>query len=159
MSTAVVGLRNPQIVDIHTQLGCIEAVEGVFGIDEGSYAALLLGFGDGMDGERGLTRRLGTIDFDDATLGVAAHAQRDVERDGAGGNHLYVLDVLVAQFHDRAFAKVLLYLGHGSLERLEFALLCQLHFLVCFFLCHNDYSGFRVPGHRQTPRSMAVPAC
>ena len=44
-------------------------------VDEGSDAAVLLCLCDGMDGERGLTRRFRTIDFYDTSLRVAANAK------------------------------------------------------------------------------------
>jgi hypothetical protein len=78
----------------------IEAVEGVLGVDDGCNAALLLGLGDGMNGQCGLAARLGAVDLDDAPAGITAHAQCKVEPYRACGYHLDVLDVVVAQLHD-----------------------------------------------------------
>ncbi len=71
---AVVGLRDVEVGNVYAQLLSIETVEGVFRIDEGGYTAGLLGLGNGVDGQRGLTGRLRTVNLDDAPLGVAAHA-------------------------------------------------------------------------------------
>jgi hypothetical protein len=53
----------------------------VLGVDEGRDAAGLLRLGDGVNRQRGLARRLGTVDLHDAALGIAAYAERHVERD------------------------------------------------------------------------------
>jgi hypothetical protein len=45
----------------------------VLGVYERGEAAGLLGLGDDVQGEGGLTARLGAIDLDDAALGHAAH--------------------------------------------------------------------------------------
>ena len=45
----------------------------MFGIDEGSDTTSLLAFGNGMDGQCRLTRRLRTLDLNDASFGVAAN--------------------------------------------------------------------------------------
>ena len=62
---AVVGLRHQQIVGVHTKLLGIETIEC-------RYAAFLLALGNGMDGQGGLTGRLGAIYLDDATTGETA---------------------------------------------------------------------------------------
>ena len=72
-----------------------------------------------MNGQGGLTRTFRTKNLDDAAFGIAAHAERGVERKAARGNDLNVFDLLVAEFHHRAFAKVFFYLGHGGLKRFE----------------------------------------
>jgi len=92
----------------------------VLGVNERCDAALLLRFGNGMDGQRGLTRGFRTEDFDDAALGVAAHAKRGVQSDGTSGNDLDVLYFLVAHFHDGAVAKTLFNLVHGGLQGFQF---------------------------------------
>ena len=51
----IVGLRDPQVVHIHTQLGSIETVKGVLSVNERCYAALLLCLSNGMNGQCGLT--------------------------------------------------------------------------------------------------------
>ena len=56
---AVVGLRYEQVVDVHAQFLCVEAVESVLGVDERRDAAGFLRLGDGVDRQGRLTRRLG----------------------------------------------------------------------------------------------------
>ena len=75
------GCEIEQVVDVHAQFLCVETVEGVLGVDEGRDAAGLLRLGDGVNRQRGLARRLGTVDLHDAALGIAAYAERHVERD------------------------------------------------------------------------------
>ena len=50
---AGIGLGNEQIVDIDAELAGIDRIERVLGIDEGADAALLLGFRQAMQRERG----------------------------------------------------------------------------------------------------------
>ena len=88
----------------------------MLGVDEGGDAAPLLCFGDHVQGQGGLTGRLGAEDLYDAAAGYAPDAQRDVQPDGSGGNHLDVLLHLpVAQCHDRTLAEVLFDLIHCRL--------------------------------------------
>ena len=132
---AVVGLRHQEVIHIDSQLLGIETVEGMLGIDEGRYAAFLLALGDGMDGQGGLTARLGTVDLDDAAARQAAHAQRIVKTDGARRDDVDLLVGTVAQLHDGALAIALLYLVQRALEHFQ---LLQLQGIGvgCFF-SHN----------------------
>ena len=114
----IVWLRDIEVIDIHTQLLCIETVEGMLCIDKGCNTASLLCLGNGVDGQRGLTTRLRTIYLDDTSLGIASHAQCSVQTYRAGGDHLYILDFLFAHTHDRALAEVFLNLRHGGLQGL-----------------------------------------
>ena len=107
----------------------------MFGIDEGSDAAGFLAFGDGVDGEGGLTGALGAIDLDDASTGEAADTESHVEADGAGGDNVELLVGAVAEFHDGAFAVAFLNLVEGALEYFQLFELESLG-VVCFF-CHN----------------------
>ena len=127
---AVVGLRDEQVVDIDAQLLGIGAVEGVLGVDECGNTARLLRLGDGVDGQRRLTRRFGTENFDDTSLGVSAHAQRHVERDGARRDDGDVGNLRAVHPHDGALAEVLLYLFHNRVEHFE---LVRVHLS---FFCH-----------------------
>ena len=116
---AVVGLRNPKIVDVYAEFFGIEAVESVLGIDDGCNSALLLSLSDGERSQCGFTRRFRTVDFDDTSARVSAHAQCVVETDDAARNHLDVFDIVVAEFHNRSAAEVFLYLCHSVVERLK----------------------------------------
>ena len=73
---ARIGLGNEEGFDIDTELAGIDRVEGVFGIDEGCDTAELLGFGNGMQGERRLAGGFGAVDFDDAAAGETSNAER-----------------------------------------------------------------------------------
>jgi hypothetical protein len=91
----------------------------VLGVDEGAGAGLALHLGDDLQGEGGLARRFRAVDLDHAAARQAADAQRDVQAERAGGDHLDVLDLLAfAQPHDRALAELLLDLGQRGLQGL-----------------------------------------
>ena len=135
MSMAPERIRNEEVVHVHTQFLGIEAVEGMLGIDEGGDAAGFLAFGNGVDGQSGLTGTLGTINFDDAAAGETANAQRHIEADAAGGDDVELLVGTVAQLHDGALAVALLYLVEGALEDFQFFLLQGIGFV--HFFCHN----------------------
>jgi hypothetical protein len=117
---AGVGLGDEQVVGAHPQLAGVADVDGVLGVDEGADAAGLLGLGDGVERQRGLAGGLRAVDLDDAAAREAAHAERDVERHGAGGDRRHVLHqrLLVAEPHDRALAERLLDRRDGQLDRL-----------------------------------------
>jgi hypothetical protein len=116
---AGVRLRDQEVVEIDAELAGIDRVERVLGIDEGTDAALLLGFGDGVQSERGLAGGLRPVDFDDAALGQAADAERDVETQRTGRNRLDLDRLLVlAQAHDRALAERPFDLRERRVERL-----------------------------------------
>jgi hypothetical protein len=85
---AGVGLGDQQVVDIDAQLAGIDRVERVFGVDEGAGAAALLRLGDDMQRQRGLARAFRPVDLDDPAARQAADAERDVEPERAGGDHL-----------------------------------------------------------------------
>ena len=56
----------------------------------------LLHFGDDLQRQRGLARRLRAVDLDDAPARQAADAERDVEAERAGGDGLDVLGCAAA---------------------------------------------------------------
>ena len=88
----------------------------MLGVDEGGDAAPLLCFGDHVQGQGGLTGRLRAEDLYDAAAGYAPDAQRGVQADGSGGDHLDVLLHLpVTQRHDGALTEVLFDLIHCRL--------------------------------------------
>ena len=114
-----VGLRDQQVVDIDAELARIDRVERVLGIDEGADAALLLGFGDGVQRQRGLAGGFRPVDFDDAAARQAADAERDVEPERAGRDGLDVHRLVVlAELHDRALAEMPLDLGQRGVQGL-----------------------------------------
>jgi hypothetical protein len=83
-------------------------VERVFRVDERRRAADLLHLCNHLQRERGLARRLRTIDFHDTATRQAADAERNVQSERTGGDHLNVFDRLTcAEPHDRPFAELL----------------------------------------------------
>ena len=103
---AGVGLRDQQVLEIDAELAGIDRIERMLGVDEGADAALLLGFGHGVQRQRRLARAFRPVDLDDAAVRQAADAERDVEAERAGRNGLDLDDLLVrAEPHDRALAE------------------------------------------------------
>ena len=113
-----VGLRHEQGVDVDAELLGVLGVERVLGVDERGDAAGALGVGDGVQRERGLSGGLRAVDLDDAAAGQPADAERDIERDGAGGDHLDGGAFVAAEAHDRALAELAVDLGEGGFEGL-----------------------------------------
>ncbi len=105
---AGVGLADQQIIDIDAEFLGVDRIECMLGIDEGRRAAHLLALGDHLEGERGLARRLRSVDFDDPTTRQAADTERDVERQRTGAVDLGSLTAAVTHAHDRALAELLL---------------------------------------------------
>ncbi|MNV55214.1 hypothetical protein D3C71_1474410 [compost metagenome] len=100
---------------MHPQFLGVLHIQRVFGIHKRAGTAQLLHLGNHLQRERGLARRFRAIDLDHTATGQAAHAQRDIEAQRAGGDNLDVLDHLTfTQAHDRALAKLLLDLGERS---------------------------------------------
>ena len=130
---AVVGLRDEQVVEIDAELLRVGRVERVLGVDERRHAAELLRFGDDLQRQRRLARRLRSEDLDDAAARHAADAERVVDADGAGRNGVDRLDgALLAEPHDRALAELLFDLADGQLDGLDaFAVLRSSSFVVC----------------------------
>src|SRR5215471_1450220 len=114
---AVVRLRDQQVVDVDAQLLGIDRVKRVLRVHERRHAPQPLRFGDDLQRQRRLARRLGPEDLDDAAARDAANAQGVVDADGTGGNRFDRLDrPLLAQAHDRAFAELFLDLADGQLH-------------------------------------------
>ena len=103
-----------------------------------------------MYGQGGLTGGFRAVNLDNAAARVAADAQGVVEADGAGRNHLDILDSVVAEFHYGAAAVGFLYLaqcgGKGVHARVAgsggsgLGLGC----LGCFFCLSHNYFRFYV---------------
>ena len=90
-------------------------------VDEGNIAALLLGFGQNMQGQCGLTTGFGAVHLNDAAPGHAAHAQCQIQADAAGrdGIHLHhgTLAELLFDLGQRRGQRILLGTGIGLLGR------------------------------------------
>ena len=81
-----VGLGDQQLVDVDADRRRVDRVHRVLGVDVGAHAAVALGLGDHVHGEGRLARRLRAEDLDDPTAGQTADAEREVERQRAGGD-------------------------------------------------------------------------
>ena len=109
----------------------------MLGVDEGRVSAGLLRVGHGVQRDRGLTRGFGTVDLDHTAARQAADAQRHVQGERAGGDHLNRGTIVVTQAHNGALAELLIDLRQGYFERLVAVVrdgLCR----GCFTGCHDD---------------------
>src|SRR5439155_506739 len=87
-------------------------------VDEGADAAALLALGDELERERGLTRRLRSVDLDHPPARDPADAERDIEAERARRQAGDVLrQRLLAELHDGALAELLLDLADGEVDR------------------------------------------
>ncbi len=117
---AGVGLGDVQVGDVHAQLLGVGRVEGVLGVDEHRVPPELLRVGDDGERERRLARGFGPVDLDHPAARHSAHAEREVEPDRAGGDHVdRDPGALLAQLHDRALAELLLDLLEREVEGLR----------------------------------------
>ena len=73
--------------DVNSEILRISAVEGVLSIYDGRNSALFLGLGDGVDGERGLTAGLRSVDFNHPAPRVTAYSECVVKGYGTARNH------------------------------------------------------------------------
>ena len=78
------GCEIKHLADVDAELAGVDRIERVLRVDVGSDAAGLLHLRDDLQAQRGLARRLGPVDLDDAAARQAADAQRDVEAERAG---------------------------------------------------------------------------
>ena len=116
---AGVRLGDEQLGQFDAQLGRILDIERVLGIDEGTGTTELLHFGNDLQRERGLARRLGAVDFDHPATWQAADAQGDVEPQRTGRHDLEVgRDLAIGHAHDRALAELLFDLCECGRQRL-----------------------------------------
>ena len=96
-----VGLRDQQVLGLDPDVGGVDRIQGVLGVDEGGDAAALLGLGDDVERERRLAGRFRPVDLDHPPSRDAAHAQGQVEGQGASGDHVDVaLGRGLSQLHD-----------------------------------------------------------
>ncbi len=77
-----------------------------------------LGVGHGVQRDGRLAGGLRAVDLDDPAPRQAADAERDVERDRPGGDHLDRGAALVTEAHDRALAELTVDLAERGLEGL-----------------------------------------
>ena len=115
-----VRLADQQIVDVHAQCLGIHRVQCVLHVDERHVAALLLGFGQNVQSQRGLTAGFRAIHLNDAAAGHTAHTQCHVQPQAAGGNGIHLHGGIVAQLHHGTLAELLFDLGQGRGQRILF---------------------------------------
>src|SRR5205085_2710544 len=113
---ARVGLRHEQVLDVDADLRRVRGIHRVLGVDEGTDAAAALRLGDRVVDERGLARRLGAEDLDDAAAREAADPEREVERERAGRDRADRDGGVVVHLHDRALAELALDLPEGYVQ-------------------------------------------
>ena len=111
-----VGLGDVELVDVHADGRRVDRVHRVLGVDVRAHAAVALGLGDHVHGERGLAGRLRAVDLDDPAAGQPADAEGEVEGEGAGGDGGDADVALLAELHDRALAVLLLDLAERHVE-------------------------------------------
>ncbi len=144
---AGIGLGNEQTVDVNAKGSGIGGLQGVLHVDIRGHAVVPLGGGHDVQGQGGLAGGLGTVDLHDPAPGNAADAQRQVQRQGAGGQGFHVHGDIVAKAHDGALAVILLDLCNGGLQSLllvgrgghrdrRFFLFC--HAVLSFFLVSEE---------------------
>jgi hypothetical protein len=90
----------------------------VLGVHERRHAAPALGFRDHVQRQGRLARRLRPEDLDYAAPRESAHAERDIQGEGAGGDGRDVDLLAATQPHDRALAELLVDLCERGLDRL-----------------------------------------
>ena len=113
-----VGLRHEERIDVDAELLRVVGVEGVLRVDERGDPAGALAVRDGVQGQRRLTRRLRSVDLDDAPARKPADAERHVERDRSGRDDLDRGAFVAAQAHDRPLAELAVDLGESRFEGL-----------------------------------------
>ena len=113
-----VGLGDEQIVDVDADGRGVDRVHRVLGVDVGADAAVALGLGDDVRGERRLAGGLRAVDLDDPAPGQPADAEGEVEGERTRRDRLDPDVAPFAEPHDRALAELLLDLAEGHVERL-----------------------------------------
>ncbi len=113
---ARVGLGDQQLVDVDADGAGIDRIHRVLRVDVRARAAVALGLGHHVHGERRLARRLRAEDLDHPAAGQAPDAERQVERERARGNRGDAHVAPLAELHDRALAELLFDLTDRHLE-------------------------------------------
>jgi hypothetical protein len=111
-----VGLGDEQVVDVDADPARVGGIHRVLGVDERADAAAPLRLGDHVVDERRLPRRLGTEDLDHAAARQPPDAEREVERQGAGGDGADRHLGLVAHPHHGPLAELALDLAERDVQ-------------------------------------------
>ena len=112
-------LADQQRLDVDAQPLAPRRVERVLGVDERRDAAVPLGVGHRVQGDRRLAARLGAEQLDDPAPRQPLAAQRQVERQGPRRDPLDLQVAPLAQLHDRPGAERLLDLADRVVQRLR----------------------------------------
>ena len=131
---AGVRLRDDEIVKVHADLLRVAGIERMFRIDERGDTAVLLRVRHHVQGQRRLAARLLTVAFHDTSAREPAHAEREIERQRARGDHWDVRMGMVSELHDGKLAELLPDLRQDGVQ-------CRVRLLrrfvrLVFLLCH-----------------------
>ena len=85
-------------------------------VDECGLAASLLYLGDGVESQGSLTGGFRSVDLNNTATGKSAHAQRQIQIEGSGGNGTDGHTGIVAHLNDGALAVSPLDLGDGGAQ-------------------------------------------
>ena len=95
------GLRNSQVINIHTQLPHIRRIKCIFSVNVDDGNALLLSMADRQEALCRLTRGLLTKDFTDAATRPAPNADSHIKGQGASPDDLVILPSPAHAIHKR----------------------------------------------------------
>ena len=121
-------------------------------VNESHFAAVFLCLGNAVQSQRGFTGRLRAINLYHTAAGQAADAQRQVQRQTAGGNGVHVHGHVLAQLHHRAFTELFFNLRKRRLQR-RFFIARRLfggghdRFFLCHCFLQIDYCNFSISSH------------
>ena len=102
---AAVGLRDKQVVEVHSEFLCVGRIQRVFGVNKRRKATGSLCVGDDMEHQRRFAGRFRTENLNHPAARHAADPEGQVKRQRAGGNHVDLgLRTRITQSHDAAFA-------------------------------------------------------
>ena len=126
---ARIGLGNQKLINVDSQVAGIDRVKSVLRVNKGSHSALFLRFGNGVEGKGRFSRRLRSVDFDDASARESANSECHIQLDAARRDDWNILFWLSSQRHDGTLAEILfnlcdsrfdgfsLFSGKGLVER------------------------------------------
>ena len=102
---SVIRLRNIKIVDIHTDIFCINRIKRMLRINKSRNSAAFLNLCNHMQGNGCFTTGFRSIDLNNTSLGHAAYSKGNIKPQRAGRNRLYLhMSPRFSQFHNRALS-------------------------------------------------------
>ena len=136
-------------------------LHGVLDVDEGDLAALLLGLGQDVQGQRGLTAGFRAVHLDDTAARHTAHTQRHIQTQAAGGDGFHLHGGIVAQLHDGTLAELLFDLGQRGRQRVllgtRLGLLGRGDDRVLILCCHSVLLCCPLPARLVPPPARGIP--